>query len=87
VIDRHGKTIEQIKVFSSGSVQEMVFWNNNSPNIEALIPVEQIYTGVTKMGGHPLSRFVTLILVIKGVLTKIGVKEKLLFYFQIFRQL
>jgi len=43
VIYRHGKTIEQIKLCSSGSVQEMVFWNN-SPNIEALIPVEQMYT-------------------------------------------
>jgi len=38
--------------------------------------------GVTKMGGHPVSRSVTLILVIRGVLTKIGVAENFCFIFR-----
>ena len=44
IIERNHRTIKRMAARSGGSIEDMVYWYNNSPNVNGNVPFVELYT-------------------------------------------
>ena len=50
LVERHHRTIKRMMARSGGTVQEMVYWYNNTPNVSNVIPSNSVYSYTSGTG-------------------------------------
>lgn len=56
IIERNHRTIKRMTARSGGKVEEMVFWYNNTPNSEGVVPADSVYGYESRLPGEPIAR-------------------------------
>ena len=54
IIERHHRTIKRMVARTGGAIQGMVYWYNNTPNLDRIVPADAIYSYETRLLGEPV---------------------------------
>ena len=54
IIERHHRTSKRMVARMGGAIQDMVYWYNNTPNLDRIVPADVIYSYETRLLGEPV---------------------------------
>ena len=54
IIERHHRTIKRMVARTGGAIQDMVYWYNNTPNSDRIVPADAIYSYKARLLGEPV---------------------------------
>ena len=55
IIEGHHRTIKRMGARTGGAIQDMVYWYNNTPNSDQIVPADAIYSYDARLMGEPVT--------------------------------